>query len=292
MLDREELERQLRFIKWHLDIGSISTVFVLIREWIVSRCVLFGDKSDNWLKNTTRDEIEWLLNDKNRKQENNVVTDWIQLTQLRNGFAHAGMGVDKIDVDTAKKIADKVYNRCLENLNNDDFWRLKPIAETVSSVDGSVGGEKTEKVLVSPMGASVGLLYSALMLTKPDRVIVLTSEKFKDRVSDVCEKASFSDMSKVSTSVINDPFSGFDESERLVSEVSSLLSDSSECIVNFTGGTTAMQWAMQAIYEKLHNDFKDSSANLTRVAFIDRRPSTEQQSDPYRVGEMVNIDKI
>ncbi|HNX77363.1 MAG TPA: hypothetical protein PKM56_16910, partial [Candidatus Rifleibacterium sp.] len=59
-------------------------------------------------------------------------------------------------------------------------------------------------------------------------------------------------------------------------------------VVNLTGGTTAMQWVMQAIYERSH------AANLSveRVAFVDRRPAVEQQQTPWCLGEIVEIEKI
>jgi len=285
-LDQEELERQLRFVKWHLEIGNIPTALMLLREWIINRCFLVDGKNKQWLLKKERGDIENLLNkyslkeQKSSQKKENIISVWLNFGDRRNEYAHAGFRDKNVIVNTGRNTAQEFYDLCVKHLNNDDFWRL------TKSVEG------TEKVLISPMGASIGLLYSALMLTKPDRVIVLTSEKFKDRVFEVCEKANFSDKSKVSISVIKDPFSGFDESDALASETCAFVDNPAQIIVNLTGGTTAMQWAMQAIYEKLHNDFKGSSANLTRAAFIDRRPSTEQQSDPYRVGEMVNIDKI
>ena len=141
------------------------------------------------------------------------------------------------------------------------------------------------------MGASVGLLYSALSLIKPDRVVVLTSDKFQSRVSEAAEKAGFSDMSKIHVEIIKDVFCGFDEANALAKKLCSHIDNAGKIEVNLTGGTTAMQWAIQAAYEaiqqKLGNPGKEK---LARVAFVDRRRSAEQQSDPYVVGEMVKID--
>ena len=43
-----------------------------------------------------------------------------------------------------------------------------------------------ELVLATPMGASVGLLFSAVSTIRPDRVVVLTSLKFKEKAIEAC----------------------------------------------------------------------------------------------------------
>ncbi|MFA5598857.1 MAG: TM1812 family CRISPR-associated protein, partial [Pusillimonas sp.] len=69
-LNLQELERELRFIKWHLDMGNISTALLLLREWIVNRCILSEGNLVDWLKE--RDNIENLLRaqdqEKSKKQ--------------------------------------------------------------------------------------------------------------------------------------------------------------------------------------------------------------------------------
>ena len=144
-----------------------------------------------------------------------------------------------------------------------------------------------ELVLATPMGASIGLLYSAVSTIKPDRVIVLTSQKFNEKAKEACEKGGFKDFNKLHIVVIEDAFCGFNEAKRIVKEMSSFCNHAKEVKLNLTGGTTAMQWAMQALYENLS---KNNSVN--RIAFVDRRPSVEQQSNPYVVGELLNVDEL
>lgn len=273
-LNLQELERELRFIKWHLDMGNISTALLLLREWIVNRCILSEGNPVDWLKE--RDNIEKLLHTQEKSKKQGVFKDWDELAQRRNEYAHAGMRNKNVKIKTGKEKAEEAYAHCLTNISNDEYWRLS---------------REPNKVLITPMGASVGLLYSALSLIKPDRVVVLTSDKFQSRVSEVAEKAGFSDMSKIHVEIIKDVFCGFDEANALAKKLCSHIDNAGKIEVNLTGGTTAMQWAIQAAYEaiqqKLGNPGKEK---LARVAFVDRRRSAEQQSDPYVVGEMVKID--
>ncbi|MDD3376683.1 MAG: TM1812 family CRISPR-associated protein [Candidatus Riflebacteria bacterium] len=273
-LNLQELERELRFIKWHLDMGNISTALLLLREWIVNRCILSEGNPVDWLKE--RDNIENLLHTQEKSKKQGVFKDWDELAQRRNEYAHAGMRNKNVKIKTGKEKAEEAYEHCLTNISNDEYWRLS---------------REPNKVLITPMGASVGLLYSALSLIKPDRVVVLTSDKFQSRVAEVAEKAGFSDMSKIHVEIIKDVFCGFDEANALAKKLCSHIDNAGKIEVNLTGGTTAMQWAIQAAYEaiqqKLGNPGKEK---LARVAFVDRRRSAEQQSDPYVVGEMVKID--
>ncbi|OQB48153.1 MAG: CRISPR-associated (Cas) DxTHG family protein [bacterium ADurb.Bin157] len=273
-LNLQELERELRFIKWHLDMGNISTALLLLREWIVNRCILSEGNLVDWLKE--RDNIENLLRTQEKSKKQGVFKDWYELAQRRNEYAHAGMRNENVKIKTGKEKAEEAYEHCLTNISNDEYWRLS---------------REPNKVLITPMGASVGLLYSALSLIKPDRVVVLTSDKFQSRVAEVAEKAGFGDMSKIHVEIIKDVFCGFDEANALAKKLCSHIDNAGKIEVNLTGGTTAMQWAIQAAYEaiqqKLGNPGKEK---LARVAFVDRRRSAEQQSDPYVVGEMVKID--
>ncbi|NCB47688.1 hypothetical protein EOM81_11810, partial [bacterium] len=186
-----------------------------------------------------------------------------------------------VKIKTGKEKAEEAYEHCRTNISNDEYWRLSESSDC----------READVVLITPMGASVGLLYSALSLIKPDKAVVLTSEKFQDKVAEAAEKAGFSDMSKIHVEIIKDVFCGFDEANALAKKLCSHTDNAGKIEVNLTGGTTAMQWAIQAAYEaiqqKLGNPGKEK---LARVAFVDRRRSAEQQSDPYVVGEMVKID--
>ncbi|MFZ5952057.1 MAG: hypothetical protein ACOYXC_15220 [Candidatus Rifleibacteriota bacterium] len=141
------------------------------------------------------------------------------------------------------------------------------------------------KVLISPLGASKGLLFSALNILKPSLVIVLTSHEFAKAAEEVFELTG--QKNKVIL-IMKDVYTGFSETENLISEASEFFLNSDSIIINLTGGTTAMQWIMQAIYENL----KNKKHFVRRVAFIDRRDAVEQRKSPYVIGEIFEIDKI
>lgn len=141
-----------------------------------------------------------------------------------------------------------------------------------------------KKVLLSPLGSSQGLLYTALMLLRPDLLVTLTSKKFEPDVMKVIGKAGLVDCRIV---LMHDVFVGFDETESLVAKLKGFVNQGDSVSINLTGGTTAMQWVMQAAFESLRSD----SANVKRVAFIDRRDSNEQKLAPWIVGEIYHIDK-
>jgi hypothetical protein len=139
-------------------------------------------------------------------------------------------------------------------------------------------------VLISPLGASKGLLYTALQLTKPMLVVVLTSKEFSVSAEEILEKTAHKEKQILT---MKDVFTGFNEADSLVSEVKALCCSSDLITINLTGGTTAMQWIMQAIYETLNSE----NFRVKRVAFIDRRDSFEQKKNPYVIGELYEIDK-
>lgn len=143
---------------------------------------------------------------------------------------------------------------------------------------------KERQVLISPLGASKGLLFTALNLVKPFLAIVLTSIDFCASAAEILERTEQTER-KIIT--MQDVFTGFAETDRLVSEVRAICQPSDSVIINLTGGTTAMQWVMQAVYEAL----KAENFNVKRVAFIDRRDSLDQRKNPFVVGELFEIDK-
>jgi len=63
------------------------------------------------------------------------------------------------------------------------------------------------KMLISPLGMSPGLLYSALYHVKPDFLFCLTSEKGKERLPDIMEKADY--LGGYLVFLVDDPFTAF-----------------------------------------------------------------------------------
>ncbi len=147
---------------------------------------------------------------------------------------------------------------------------------------------KHGKVLVSGMGSSFGLLYSAIHHVQPDIALVITSDKFRNAVNEACAKAGFSDMSRIHVFTMSDVFAGFNETPALLQQMWPQIKEAEKIIINLTGGTTAMQWVMQSVYEEAVKQ----KLPAERVAFVDRRSTIEQQQNPWQLGELLEIEKL
>lgn len=287
-LTEKELNRQLEFIYWHYEVGNISTSLVLLREWIVNKTILvnYGNISEWKDYNKIRHSVENKLNEFGRdfrKYENNkesncfeLLKKWHYYSGIRNQYAHAGYQNDPVDPKSGKKIIKILYDFCLENQDKDFIWKLPE----KKSGNGSV--------LITPMGASSGLLFTAVSLVKADSIIVLTSEKFIPKVNEACSNAGLKDMGKVHILTIKDAFCGFNEANEIYKQMADFIKNPKEININLTGGTTAMQWAMQTAYENLLKE----NTNVKRIAFVDRRPTVEQQSNPYVLGELLDVERL
>ncbi len=298
VLNNDELDRTLRFIQWQLDANNISNALMILREWIVSRVMQAEVKTDKWLVHDVRTkEIENNLGFYKNQYENKklssnlsekfvlLIKNWSELCERRNEYAHAGYREKKVNLELGLKTAKEVLEFCVANKDNDDFWKLPK--EVIKDTDLAVQKDINNTALITPMGASFGLLYTALKRVNANRVVVLTSEKFKDKVSEVCIKAGF-DADKVKVLTMQDVFCGFGEAKQLSSDMISAVKGTCNCIVNLTGGTTAMQWTMQTVYEEL----KQKNMSVKRIAFVDRRPSVEQQSNPFVEGEFIDVESL
>ena len=140
-LDINELRRQLAFIRWHIDIGSVSSSLVLLREWIVNRTILANVKEHNgWVdygdlrKNIERNINELSHNYKNNNQiyENEafgeLIEKWCHYSNSRNKYAHGGHRNESVNPKQDLDIAEnRLYKFCLENIGDDSKWILPHI---------------------------------------------------------------------------------------------------------------------------------------------------------------------
>ncbi|NYE58839.1 hypothetical protein [Carboxydothermus ferrireducens] len=136
------------------------------------------------------------------------------------------------------------------------------------------------KILISPLGMSPGLLYSALYHVKPDFLFCLTSEKGKEKLPEIMEKAGY--MGGYSVFIVDDPFTSFHKTEEVWKSLKDLLDSDAEIVVNITGGTTALQYLVQKTAERLESQ----GFSVKTVALIDRRSRSEQESNPYVPGKI------
>jgi hypothetical protein len=142
-------------------------------------------------------------------------------------------------------------------------------------------------VLFTPLGLAYGTLYSAILLTRPSRVVIITSAEAISNLHATLDAARFYHSSfEFETHVLADPIAGFKEGRALAKFLAS--SAESENIVNFNGGTTALQDCARSVAEILRRENK----TVREVAAIDRRDMLEQRRSPFVVGELIDIPAL
>lgn len=139
-------------------------------------------------------------------------------------------------------------------------------------------------VLFSPLGLNYGVLYSAILLVRPMRVVVVTSPQAIGNLHSATDAARFYHSNfEVETHMLDDPFAGFKEGRTLARLLCASAGKSN--VVNLTGGTTVMQDCVRSLADRLRGLEK----NTREVAVIDRRGAEEQSRVPLVLGELIEV---
>jgi len=317
LLTENELCRQAAAIDSYLDQGYLTYAIGLIREWVVSVAVFHNSKSGkplagrNWITvegDSARFRMERMLGslarrkrltqdlesrEKNAERAGNqdlarlirearqeleksekkidpgwLAEKWGQVAYLRNRVLHHGYALQKATI--TKEDITKVWSEVKASMFDSDKWRIR-----------QPGG--SEVLLVSPLGLSKGLLFSALtgLGVSPSKLWVVSSHQAASAVPEILEKAGWT--GSVQVYYMRDSHFGFQEGELLSYSLLPDALNSDRVIVNITGGTTAIQHVIKEAATMLEH----LGCSVELVALIDRRPLSEQQSDPYRTGEAV-----
>jgi hypothetical protein len=139
------------------------------------------------------------------------------------------------------------------------------------------------ELLVSPLGLSRGLLYSALRLVPADKCLVIGSQRSLAALDEIRDRAEY--QGEIITYTMHDPFTGFTEIPEMLDRVSPTLIFAASVVVNVTGGTTAQQCAVQALGGEV-----ERSRPVRKIALVDRRDPKEQRNKPYVVGEIIDLN--
>jgi CRISPR-associated DxTHG motif protein len=283
-LDQPELDRQARMIDLYLSRRQFPLAFGLMREWVISWCMLATGTASAWIDYRKRKPIERrlgalaaFLNPQNRPEgvepspeQKALGKFWHQVSdELRNAFHHHGMRPNAVTISEDR----------IEQVRG--LWNDLRTGKVALPELGGGGG----KSLITPQGTRPGVLYSALRATSPERCLVVCSPQSESTLAEAARKADFK--GPIEKIIIQDPFSGFDELPERVKEHGRWMLGADEIVANLTGGTTLMGIAVQQLVEaamKLDRPCR-------RFVLIDRRPPAEQERYPYVVGECRWIDR-
>ena len=268
-LDENELNRQARMIDLYLDRDQLPLAVGLMREWVVSWFIMRGSNQPrDWLKRSVRQKYERKLSALGAFERDPLVTPeqrdfgnfWNLLTQqLRNALHHHAMREDALE--EPPKPLETVWH----------FWnKLKAGKIELPQLGGGSG-----RLLLSPQGTRPGVLFSALKVAQPDTCLVICSNVSASSIPVAVEQAKFKgDIKRVE---LTDPHGGFAEIDATAEHARRKLLDADEVLANMTGGTTLMGLIIQRLVEQA----QQLDRKVQRFALIDRRPPTEQDSDPF-----------
>ena len=139
-------------------------------------------------------------------------------------------------------------------------------------------------VLFTPLGLAYGTLYSAILLVRPQRVVIVTSREAMVNLHSAVDAAHFYlSRFEVETHLLDDPLAGFSEGRKLARYLAAAAD--ADNVINLTGGTTALQDCVRSVAVILRSQNKA----VREVAVIDRRPADEQKRSPLVVGELVEV---
>lgn len=288
---------------WYGDHHLLSHCFIMLREMIVSLILervlgeigpMPDDREFRYDPIRKKGErlLTTLLKQQEKKQLRNPLLKELaeklhRLTNYRNDLGHFSFRTNHV----LPKVFYRFYEEEIKSyklrqlLENEQLWdELKKWHEKQT-----IEHEPNETVLITPLGLSKGLLYSAIMHNKPEAIWVLTSKEGEQQVDEVCRQADF--RGNVHVAVMEDPYTDFNSwltyMNHLIETIEKYKEDRIQFIVNLTGGTTAMQYVVQQIAAKL----EEKGERVQYVAQVDRRDVAEQQANPYVLGEQIIVEE-
>ncbi len=271
-----ELARQLAFIRAHAERGNVQPALLLLREWLVSLTLLLQGDTSRWLERDHREEVAALLGAFSQRARFRVAVGgeadlgslWDAITDARNRLAHGGM-TTATALTTPQTTLD-LLKRCEAVLDRLPFEIAPP-------------GQ--ERVLITPLGLSPGVLYSAVLRVHPQRSIVVTSAEAKVAAQAALSAAGLPSHPLL-TLEMREPFTGFDEARSLAATIRPAILAAREVVLNLTGGTTAMQY----VVEQLGGEARRLGVPVRRVFLVDRRPAEEQRANPFVLGDILELE--
>jgi len=279
-LSKEEIERELRVIEWALERGHLVAAAEMIVETFIND-LLLAYAPDAWLTLNIRERARRILGIIVERNKDPVTRRGIPeevraaaeafdiVRQRRNAVAHCGYKDEGIRL----KDFEAEVRKAIETIRKNPDW-----ASYLEKAGRGV------RLLVSPLGESVGVLYTAIKKTNPDKILVIVSERTEGKVSVPLEKAGFN--GEVETIRVDDPHGGFDQLSSLAKSSESILAAIGAVTVNITGGTTLMGEVARAV----GSECRRLGVPYCVVAVADRRPREEQLEEPFVEGEIYVLE--
>jgi len=282
-LDKAELERQLRMAAWCVRQRDIPGALLILREWMVNLILWHWETGDaQWLERSARQKGERYFSALSYRARIKVATVaekelaglWDRVADLRNAYAHAGMRPE--EVGASLDALHALVQQCRMLLENPTNPQL-------------LSQQHHGKLLVTPLGLTPGVVFTAILKVRPARVIVITSEEAGKALPTALERAQANAQSPPIPYLVRkveEPFVGYKEAARVLNdEVRAWLVQAERVVVNLAGGTTVMQY----IVEHLAKEAERLGIPVQRGATVDRRTPQEQRDEPYVLGEWVEL---
>lgn len=291
-LTEKELRRQAHVVDHLLRHGNTATGLGLMNEWTQTWAVrrLGLGNSVGWLGRKVRGQAGARLHairvvgaDPVLKH---VLTDdqrllgefWSKLCDVRNTYHHHGMRPQDTGTPEFKEklVAVRTY------------W--DKVLHSCPDISLTLGDPTRNRVLVSPIGERPGVLFSALEAFRkrnqgdPTLCLVVCSAETQGTVDEALSKAGYA--GSVELLVLDDPFRGIGEMRKKAKSMRRHFIGADPVIVNVTGGTTLMGFAIQELAKRA----RGFACPVRRFGLIDRRTPEEQVADPYRAGELFWLD--
>ncbi len=282
-LTEAELHRQLTLAGWYITGQAVPSALLLLREWVVNYALWSLGVTRGWLERPARSTAERAVRVLHERAnvaplsgaQQGLANLWEKIADARNELGHVGMRPIEITPDIVR--AREYLKQCQALLD----------AGPMRFDTGGKGGT----LLVSALGNSPGLLFSAVSLLepRPDELIVLVSKESRAKLGEALERSGRSDL--LETAVVlemADALEGYNEHKTLISStVKVQLAAASNVVINLTGGTTVMQYVLS----KVAAEAVRLGAAPVRIALVDRRPTEEQRANQYVLGKLITIEE-
>ena len=252
-LDDKELKAEQELLKFYLETEDLGMALRLAREYMVN------------VKLYKEGRVEDVLNRGSR--ENVLLPEQGVIREARNHVAH--FGFNENDFPSQEKLKKDLKE--IVDMSPDELFE-KYEKRKSSSV----------QAVLSPLGTSKGALFTVLKHFNPRVLVVMTSKLGAKNLPEILQKAGFSGEHQVI--LVNDPFTGVDEVDKVVTEAEKCLQDIQKVVINLTGGTSLLGYMVERVRDRVRY-----GRQIDSVLAVDRRSYKEQEKNPYVVGEILKL---